>query len=672
MAAPAFAPCWAGLIAIANELRTNNGAPALNGYTDVLPKLYSLAATQTGDFQTITSGTSVSADGHTSYSVGPANTYNLVTGLGSPVANVLVSDLAGTPAALVDTVSDAVADHQVTVSQNGSNIDIYDNGTLLTSHPVASTGSIDISGGDASGDITLSVDLSGGFSLPLTFDGGSGAGAHTLDIENGSFTNEVETPTSATSGTIQFDQNPVITYTNMNTVDDTATVTGTATFNGTGAGDAISLGDGGTISLLGGGSVQATQLQSGNGDFATIDFANKAKATVQDAGVDTFTIDTTTATVAANLQTLAVDGSAGTGGDVFDVIATAVPTTLDGGGASDTFVVLVRCRYRLAAHGQSGRHPGNADHCGRQRAGQPADRRRWRQRDDVRRRAGHQQFYRLQRRRNRTNRLQHAKRRLLQRRRQQRWRACHRRLGGQHVRRPERTLAGNTTQLDGVGSSDTFIFSSDAGVDSPPAGNLAGINGTVTVVAVSGPGQSADRQRCRQHDDVRQRAGHRQCHRLQRRHNRHDRLFRRRFFHQRRQRRRRARHRPRRWAARSTSRARWPAARRSLTADRQRRLTTSRADVQRDPCRRQGQRSVRFRDLDDTARFEVYHHRVVQCGQRHGGLFAREPGGPGGGLDRRHGGRQRQALSRSPTWAPSWSARPRRGKLRSRRTSSTD
>ena len=70
-------PSWAGLIAIADQLRAAQGLASLDGPTQTLPKLYSLPA---ADFHKITS-----------------STYDDVTGLGSPVANKLVADLGAPP-----------------------------------------------------------------------------------------------------------------------------------------------------------------------------------------------------------------------------------------------------------------------------------------------------------------------------------------------------------------------------------------------------------------------------------------------------------------------------------------------------------------------------------------------------------------------------------------------
>ena len=85
-------PCWAGLIAIADQIRVSAGLTTLDGATQTLPSLYALPA---GDFHDITSGTST---GNPNYSVDytptSGSSYNLVTGLGTPVANLLVPDLA--------------------------------------------------------------------------------------------------------------------------------------------------------------------------------------------------------------------------------------------------------------------------------------------------------------------------------------------------------------------------------------------------------------------------------------------------------------------------------------------------------------------------------------------------------------------------------------------------
>jgi hypothetical protein len=78
----AASPIWAGLIAIADQGRALAGGTPLTGYSQTLPALYSLPA---ADFHDITSG-------NNGDQAGPG--YDLVTGLGTPVANLLVPDLA--------------------------------------------------------------------------------------------------------------------------------------------------------------------------------------------------------------------------------------------------------------------------------------------------------------------------------------------------------------------------------------------------------------------------------------------------------------------------------------------------------------------------------------------------------------------------------------------------
>jgi hypothetical protein len=87
----AGAPQWAALLAIADQGRALGVLPALNSSSpqEVASVLYQNAAT--GDFHDITTGTST---GSPNYSAGPG--YDFVTGLGSPVANLVVQSLVGT------------------------------------------------------------------------------------------------------------------------------------------------------------------------------------------------------------------------------------------------------------------------------------------------------------------------------------------------------------------------------------------------------------------------------------------------------------------------------------------------------------------------------------------------------------------------------------------------
>jgi subtilase family serine protease len=83
----AAAPQWAGLIAIADQGLSLAGKAALNGATQTLPMLYAMSASA---FHDVTAGTST---GRPRYSAGPG--YDLVTGRGSPHADLVVSALVG-------------------------------------------------------------------------------------------------------------------------------------------------------------------------------------------------------------------------------------------------------------------------------------------------------------------------------------------------------------------------------------------------------------------------------------------------------------------------------------------------------------------------------------------------------------------------------------------------
>ncbi|MGC8642287.1 MAG: hypothetical protein ACP5XB_20690, partial [Isosphaeraceae bacterium] len=76
------APCWAALIAIANQGRVAAGATTLDGPSQTLPAIYSLSS---ADFHDVTSG---------SNGLQATQGYDEITGLGTPVANLLVPDLA--------------------------------------------------------------------------------------------------------------------------------------------------------------------------------------------------------------------------------------------------------------------------------------------------------------------------------------------------------------------------------------------------------------------------------------------------------------------------------------------------------------------------------------------------------------------------------------------------
>jgi hypothetical protein len=87
-------PCWAGLIAIANQLRVADGLTTLDSPTQPTQTLEALYSLPSSDFHDITSGTATNGSRHhpITYTAGPG--YDLVTGIGTPIANLLVPALA--------------------------------------------------------------------------------------------------------------------------------------------------------------------------------------------------------------------------------------------------------------------------------------------------------------------------------------------------------------------------------------------------------------------------------------------------------------------------------------------------------------------------------------------------------------------------------------------------
>ncbi len=87
-------PMWAGIIAVADEGRAIAGEGSLDGPSQTLPMLYNLPA---ADFHDITSGDN-------GYAAGPG--YDLATGIGSPVGNLLIPALIGQTLTVTNNLDD--------------------------------------------------------------------------------------------------------------------------------------------------------------------------------------------------------------------------------------------------------------------------------------------------------------------------------------------------------------------------------------------------------------------------------------------------------------------------------------------------------------------------------------------------------------------------------------
>ena len=149
------APQWSALLALADQARAANNESALNttSPTQVQTLLYS----NSNDFHDITSGTST---GSPSYSAGTG--YDYVTGMGSPMANLVVSSLVGAPAAPHDTLSvTAVAPETAGTSFTVTVTAKTSSGATDTSY----TGTVHFTSSD-----TLAV-LPANFTFPASDDG---------------------------------------------------------------------------------------------------------------------------------------------------------------------------------------------------------------------------------------------------------------------------------------------------------------------------------------------------------------------------------------------------------------------------------------------------------------------------------------------------------------------
>ncbi|HEV3304153.1 MAG TPA: putative Ig domain-containing protein [Planctomycetaceae bacterium] len=150
-------PMWAGLVAIADQGLALNGEGPLDGPSQTLPILYNLPSS---DFHDITTGN----DGN------PATTgYDLATGIGTPIANLLVPDIVsrypGIAATL--TASDNQNNSLTFSASNGNPISINDGFagtsqeqlTLSVSHGVltlASGSGVTVTAG-ANGSASLTI-----------------------------------------------------------------------------------------------------------------------------------------------------------------------------------------------------------------------------------------------------------------------------------------------------------------------------------------------------------------------------------------------------------------------------------------------------------------------------------------------------------------------------------
>jgi len=204
-------PCWAGLMAVTDQVRADAGLSPLTGYTQTLPRLYSIydSPSYTTDFNDVTSG-----DNGT-YNALPG--YDLATGIGSPIANTLVPVLAGSP--LVDNDP---ANVTINAGRNAS-FNATATGVTGDSAPTEQW-QVSTDGGVTFSNITNGVIYSGATTATLTVTGGTAAmnGYKYRDV----FTNQLGTATT-TAATLTVKFAPIVT---TNPSNQGTTTGGTVSF----------------------------------------------------------------------------------------------------------------------------------------------------------------------------------------------------------------------------------------------------------------------------------------------------------------------------------------------------------------------------------------------------------------------------------------------------------
>jgi hypothetical protein len=198
-------PQWAALIAIADQGRIQAGLPTLTG-TQTLTDLYALPAS---DFHDITSGTSTGSP-RESASAG----YDLVTGRGTPVANLIVAGLVGTtsttPAAthfsVTESSNSTTAGTAFTVTVTALDV----NGNVVPSY----TGTVQLSSSDSAAVLpashTFTSANAGSFTFSVTLKTAGSQTVTATDTSNGTIVGSAtETVTAAAASKLVFSTQPV-------------------------------------------------------------------------------------------------------------------------------------------------------------------------------------------------------------------------------------------------------------------------------------------------------------------------------------------------------------------------------------------------------------------------------------------------------------------------------
>jgi hypothetical protein len=311
------APSWAALIALADQGRASIGLTSLNGATQTLPRIYQLSSS---DFHDVTSGN------NSEYSAGVG--YDLTTGRGSPVANLLIPDLAGGATVTGQIFQDNNADGVLDGSDAGLAgkvvyLDLNNNGILDANDPTTTT--------NASGFYTFNDQIgTSGASILLATPGGLVA------TEPATFTASFDKTTTLNVGyfpTVYTDSNNNDSYVlqvsptnssqiqilvnNVVTYSAPVTLPPSLTFNLTGTGQSLAVNagngnpipatggvndNGGSLSVLGSSGNDTITFNVGSITLGTglINFSNTTSLSVEPrGGSDTLTINAGTVSIPA-------------------------------------------------------------------------------------------------------------------------------------------------------------------------------------------------------------------------------------------------------------------------------------------------------------------------------------------------------------------------------------
>ncbi len=219
----------------------------------------------------------------------------------------------------------------ITVTLNGSNIDVIDNGTgnTVASSPVDPTGVVSISG--SSGDDEVTIDFSNGNPIigsGFTVNGGSNSGGgDTLNLTGMSFDSVTYALLAAPTGSITFTigvSSSVLSFAQQEQLHDDLTV-GQRTFNLRSTSETVTLAD---DAVAANGSSRLTA----GANAETIDFTNPASGLTVAGGDGN---DSITAASIDSLFTTSLELRGDNGADNINVSALSLPTKLRGGNDDD-------------------------------------------------------------------------------------------------------------------------------------------------------------------------------------------------------------------------------------------------------------------------------------------------------------------------------------------------